>query len=150
MKALIGARARLDPAAGVMVSGLWVVDAGQLVLIVHHLAIDAVSWRIVLDDLNTAWAQHRSGQPVVLPATGTSFARWAGLLVEYARRREVVGWLMRGSRWRGHRRCCRRRSRRWIPMPVRGICRCHWMPRPAGCCSVRCPRRFMPGSKTSC
>ena len=89
-QALVGARARLNPAAGLMVSGLWVADAGQLVMLIHHLAIDAVSWRVVLDDLNTAWAQHRSGQPVVLPATGTSFARWAGLLVEYARRREVV------------------------------------------------------------
>ncbi|WP_156660926.1 condensation domain-containing protein, partial [Mycobacterium sp. 852002-51163_SCH5372311] len=87
---LTWARARLDPAAGVMLSALWVAEAAQLVLIVHHLAIDAVSWRIVLDDLNTAWAQHRSGQPIALPSVGTSFVRWAGLLVEYARRPEVV------------------------------------------------------------
>ena len=91
-QALMGARARLNPAAGVMVSALWVADAGQLVLIVHHLAIDAVSWRIVLDDLNLAWAQHRSGRPVELPAGGTSFARWASLLGEYAHRAEVAAW----------------------------------------------------------
>jgi non-ribosomal peptide synthase protein (TIGR01720 family) len=89
-EALIGARARLDPSAGVMLSALWVADAAQLVLIVHHLAIDAVSWRILSEDLNTAWAQHRGGQSVVLPVTGTSFARWAALLSEYSRRREVV------------------------------------------------------------
>ncbi|WP_156661305.1 non-ribosomal peptide synthetase, partial [Mycobacterium sp. 852002-51163_SCH5372311] len=71
-QAVFAARERLNPAAGVMVSGLWVTDTAQLVLVVHHLAIDAVSWRVVLDDLNTAWAQHRSGQPVVLPVTGTS------------------------------------------------------------------------------
>ncbi|WP_232001216.1 condensation domain-containing protein, partial [Mycobacterium sp. 1165178.9] len=87
---LVGARARLDPAAGVMLSALWVADAAQLVLIVHHLAIDAVSWRIVLDDLNIAWSQHRSGQPIALPSAGTSFARWARLLGEYAHRSAVV------------------------------------------------------------
>ena len=67
-EALVAARSRLNPAAGVMLSALWVADSGQLVLIIHHLAVDGVSWRIVLEDLNIAWAQHRGGQPVVLPA----------------------------------------------------------------------------------
>ena len=69
-EALVAARSRLNPAAGVMLSALWVADTGQLVLIIHHLAVDGVSWRILLEDLNTAWAQHRGGQPVVLPAAG--------------------------------------------------------------------------------
>ena len=67
-EALVGARSRLNPAAGVMLSALWVAATGQLVLIIHHLAVDGVSWRILLEDLNIAWAQHRGGQPVVLPA----------------------------------------------------------------------------------
>ncbi|MGO9384239.1 MAG: amino acid adenylation domain-containing protein, partial [Mycobacterium sp.] len=90
-EALVAARSRLDPAAGVMLSALWVADTGQLVLVVHHLAVDGVSWRIVLEDLNIAWAQHRGGQQVMLPAAGTSFARWASLLAEHARHPEVVG-----------------------------------------------------------
>ena len=65
-------------------------SAGQLVLIIHHLAVDAVSWRILLEDLNIAWAQHHSGQPVALPAAGTSFARWSSLLGEHARAAAVV------------------------------------------------------------
>ena len=89
-EAVVGARSRLNPAAGVMLSALWVAYTGELVLIIHHLAVDGVSWRIVLDDLNTAWAQHRGGQPVALPAAGTSFARWASLLAEHARRPAVV------------------------------------------------------------
>ena len=89
--AVVAARSRLDPAAGVMLSALWVESSGQLVLIAHHLAVDGVSWRILLEDLNIAWAQHHSGQPVALPATGTSFARWASLLAEYAHRPDVVG-----------------------------------------------------------
>ena len=88
--ALVGARSRLDPAAGVMLSAVWVATTGQLVLIIHHLAVDGVSWRILLEDLNIAWAQHHSMQPVALPAGATSFGRWASLLAGYARRPDVV------------------------------------------------------------
>ena len=90
-EALVGARSRLNPAAGVMLSALWAGCTGQLVLIVHHLAVDGVSWRILLEDLNIAWAQHRGGQPIALPKAGTSFARWAWLLGEHARAAAVVG-----------------------------------------------------------
>ncbi|WP_133051771.1 non-ribosomal peptide synthetase, partial [Mycobacteroides abscessus] len=94
---LLAARARLNPAAGQMVSALWVASTGQLVLVIHHLAIDAVSWRILLEDLNIAWGQHRHGQPVALPKAGTSFARWAALLEEHAYDRDVVD---QTDRWR--------------------------------------------------
>jgi amino acid adenylation domain-containing protein/non-ribosomal peptide synthase protein (TIGR01720 family) len=87
---LIAAGSRLNPAAGVMLSAVWVASTGQLVSIVHHLAVDGVSWRILLEDLNIAWAQHRGGQQVALPTAGTSFARWAELLAEHATRPEVV------------------------------------------------------------
>ncbi len=89
-EALVAARSRLNPAAGVMLSALWVGSTGQVALIIHHLAVDAVSWRILLEDLNIAWAQHHSGQPIALPATGTSFARWASLLIDHAQTRMVV------------------------------------------------------------
>ena len=72
-------------------------DTGQLVLIVHHLAVDGVSWRILLEDLNIAWAQHHSGQPMALPAPGTSFARWSSLLAEHATPRR--SWIRREA-WR--------------------------------------------------
>ena len=86
----MGARSRLNPAAGVMLSALWAATTDQLVLIVHHLAVDGVSWRILLEDLNIAWAQHHSGQSIALPAGGTSFARWSALLAEYAHAPAVV------------------------------------------------------------
>ena len=89
-EALVEARSRLNPAAGAMLSALWVSSTGQLVLIIHHLAVDGVSWRIVLEDLNIAWAQHHSGQPIALPTGGTSFARWASLLAEHARAAAVA------------------------------------------------------------
>jgi amino acid adenylation domain-containing protein/thioester reductase-like protein/non-ribosomal peptide synthase protein (TIGR01720 family) len=89
-EALVGARSRVNPAAGVMLSALWVTETSQLVLVIHHLAVDAASWWIVLDDLNIAWSQHRGGQRVVLPAAGTSFRRWASLLADVAHHPAVV------------------------------------------------------------
>ncbi|OBJ51342.1 non-ribosomal peptide synthetase, partial [Mycobacterium sp. 1423905.2] len=89
-EALIANRCRLNPAAGVMLSALWVPSTGQLALSIHHLAVDGVSWRILLEDLNIAWVQHRAGQPVALAAPGTSFQRWASLLDDYANRADVV------------------------------------------------------------
>ncbi len=89
-EAVVEARSRLNPAAGVMLSALWVPSTAQLLLIVHHLAVDGVSWRILLEDLNLAWVQLRGRQQVVLPAGGTSFRRWASLLDEHARHPQVV------------------------------------------------------------
>ncbi|MEE2853537.1 MAG: condensation domain-containing protein, partial [Actinomycetota bacterium] len=88
--ALIAARSRLDPAGGVMLRAVWGADTSQLALVVHHLVVDGVSWRILLEDVNIAWAQHCSGQPVALPEGGTSFARWAALLAEHAHDPAVV------------------------------------------------------------
>lgn len=88
--ALLQARTRLDPAAGVMLSALWVAPAAQLVLVIHRVAVDPLSWQILLDDLNVAWGQRRDKREVALPVTGTSYRRWASLLHEHARGPAVV------------------------------------------------------------
>ena len=82
--AVVAARTRLNPAAGRMLSAIWVPESRQLALMIHHLAVDGVSWRILLEDLNLAWAQHHSQQPIALPTGGISFARWSALLADYA------------------------------------------------------------------
>ena len=89
-EAVLDARSRLNPAAGVMLSALWAAPTSRLVMIVHHLAVDGVSWRIMIEDLNLAWAQHRSGQSILLPAPRTSFRQWAALLADVAQRADVV------------------------------------------------------------
>jgi amino acid adenylation domain-containing protein/non-ribosomal peptide synthase protein (TIGR01720 family) len=89
-EALVKARSRLNPAAGVMLSAVWVASTGQLALVIHHLAVDGVSWRVLLEDINIAWAQRHRGQPAALPPGGTSFARWSSLLAEYARDAAVL------------------------------------------------------------
>lgn len=74
------ATAGLDPDNGVMLRAVWRRGARQLVLVAHHVVVDGVSWRILMDDLATAWRQHASGAPVELPPVGTSFRRWTQLL----------------------------------------------------------------------
>ncbi|MGH3670026.1 MAG: amino acid adenylation domain-containing protein, partial [Pseudonocardiaceae bacterium] len=56
-----------------------------LFLAVHHLVVDGVSWRILLEDLETAYRQARSGHPVDLGSKTSSFQEWAQRLTEHTR-----------------------------------------------------------------
>ncbi|MEU6313624.1 amino acid adenylation domain-containing protein [Streptomyces sp. NPDC047014] len=70
----------LDPEDGVMLRAVWRRAARQLVLAAHHVVVDGVSWRIIMEDLATAWRRSAAHEPVELPSTGTSFRRWTQLL----------------------------------------------------------------------
>jgi amino acid adenylation domain-containing protein/non-ribosomal peptide synthase protein (TIGR01720 family) len=56
----------------------------RLLFIIHHLAVDGVSWRILLSDLQTAIEQIQQNQAIQLPAKTTSFKQWSERLKEYA------------------------------------------------------------------
>ncbi|MFJ8094305.1 condensation domain-containing protein [Streptomyces griseofuscus] len=78
------ARRLLAPAEGIVLRAVRVdrgpARQGRLALIVHHLAVDGVSWRILQDDLRSCWealAAGRAPEPAPVP---TPFAHWAGLL----------------------------------------------------------------------
>ena len=65
----------------------------RLLLVVHHLVVDGVSWRILLQDLERGYEQQARGEEVDLGAKTTSYQEWAGRLVEYGRSEEVRGEL---------------------------------------------------------
>jgi non-ribosomal peptide synthase protein (TIGR01720 family) len=70
-------------------------EPDRVLLVAHHLVVDAVSWQILLEDLDTAYRQLAEGAPVQLPAKTTDFARWARHLVELAGSDQVAqeaGW----------------------------------------------------------
>jgi amino acid adenylation domain-containing protein/non-ribosomal peptide synthase protein (TIGR01720 family) len=50
---------------------------GRLLLIIHHLVVDGVSWRILLEDIATAYKQLEQGERIQLPPKSTSFKDWA-------------------------------------------------------------------------
>jgi amino acid adenylation domain-containing protein/non-ribosomal peptide synthase protein (TIGR01720 family) len=58
--------------------------AHRLLIVIHHLAVDGVSWRILMEDLQNIYAQVESQIPVRLPPKTTSFQAWARRLEEYA------------------------------------------------------------------
>ncbi|WP_084531625.1 amino acid adenylation domain-containing protein [Nocardia miyunensis] len=102
---------RLDPGNGVLVQAVWMRDRAEsgpdlMWLVIHHLAVDAVSWRILLADLAQAWSGVSDGGE---PHT-TSFRRWVHGLVEQApsrRAAELDLWkdvLGQGDRLLGSRR----------------------------------------------
>ena len=57
----------------------------RLLIAAHHLVIDGVSWRILLEDLARIYRQLQRGDDVTFPSKTTSFLRWAKLLQEHAR-----------------------------------------------------------------
>ncbi|XXY54893.1 amino acid adenylation domain-containing protein [Sorangium sp. So ce269] len=63
---------------------------GRLLLIAHHLVVDAVSWRILLEDLQTAYRQHDRGEAIRLPDETLSFGEWARRVCAHARSEEVA------------------------------------------------------------
>ncbi|MFJ2482034.1 non-ribosomal peptide synthetase [Pseudomonas sp. NPDC087598] len=56
----------------------------RLLLVIHHLAVDGVSWRILLEDLQTAYGQHLAGKTVQLPLKTSAFKAFAERMQQYA------------------------------------------------------------------
>ncbi|WP_424638921.1 amino acid adenylation domain-containing protein [Embleya sp. AB8] len=81
---LESAAQRLDPAAGVVAQFVWFAPAapaaGRLLVVLHHLVVDGVSWRVLMPDLAAAWQQVRAGRAAELPPVGTSMRQWAHAL----------------------------------------------------------------------
>jgi len=71
---------RLDPACGMMMQAVLLQHhqhAFGLVLAIHHLVVDGVSWRVLLDELRQASEAALSGAPLALPAEETSLHDWS-------------------------------------------------------------------------
>ncbi|MCG6573326.1 amino acid adenylation domain-containing protein [Pseudomonas sp. AF32] len=56
----------------------------RLLLIVHHLVVDGVSWRILFEDLQSAYRQLQAGTALHLPARTSALKRWTEALRDYA------------------------------------------------------------------
>ncbi|WP_416362916.1 non-ribosomal peptide synthetase [Pseudomonas sp. NFX183] len=56
----------------------------RLLIAIHHLVVDGVSWRVLLEDLQTVYRQLSDGQSVSLPAKTSALRDWAARLQAYA------------------------------------------------------------------
>jgi amino acid adenylation domain-containing protein/non-ribosomal peptide synthase protein (TIGR01720 family) len=57
----------------------------RLLIVIHHLAVDGVSWRILLEDFQQIYQQLSQGEAVQLSPKTLSFKQWSESLREYAR-----------------------------------------------------------------
>ena len=76
----------VDPAAGAMLSAVRLTAAGEhvLLLAIHHLAVDAVSWQVLFTDLFEAGIAVTTGRPIELMAEYTDYRSWSILMAERA------------------------------------------------------------------
>jgi amino acid adenylation domain-containing protein/non-ribosomal peptide synthase protein (TIGR01720 family) len=86
-------QASLDLSAGPLLRVCYYELGGEeearLLLVIHHLAVDGVSWRILLEDVASACEQVAGQDEIRLGAKTTSYKEWAERLTEYARGDEV-------------------------------------------------------------
>ncbi|MFD0305958.1 non-ribosomal peptide synthase/polyketide synthase [Streptomyces sp. NPDC127119] len=83
----------------------------RLLLVVHHLVVDGVSWRVLLEDLETAYGQARAGEPVRLPERTTSVQEWTRRLHAHT---ASGGFAAQREHWETVARHCA------APLPVDG------------------------------
>jgi len=92
---------RLAPERAVSILATWFDRGddrqGRLALLIHHLAVDGVSWRVIQSDLAAAWDAVSRGLEPQLDPVGTPFRAWSRRLVDEAssRRRnlEIANWV---------------------------------------------------------
>ena len=80
---------RLDPDAGVMAQFVRLTsgtgtEPDRLLIVLHHLVVDGVSWRILLPGLVSAWQQVHGARTSGPAAAGTSLRRWTHALADEA------------------------------------------------------------------
>ncbi|MFI6685879.1 amino acid adenylation domain-containing protein [Streptomyces sp. NPDC050485] len=88
-EAALAAQRSLDLESAALLKGVFFrLGAGRLprlFLTAHHLVMDGVSWRVLLEDLATAYAQLAEGRGADLGAKSSSYKQWAARLADHAR-----------------------------------------------------------------
>ncbi|BEV37510.1 plipastatin non-ribosomal peptide synthetase PpsB [Bacillus stercoris] len=71
-------------------AGLFRTENGDhLFLTIHHLVVDAVSWRILFEDFSTAYKQAVSGESIKLPQKTDSYLTYSQKIADYSKSRQV-------------------------------------------------------------
>ncbi|MCU0288094.1 MAG: amino acid adenylation domain-containing protein, partial [Acidobacteria bacterium] len=65
-------------------------DGDRLLIAIHHLVIDGVSWRILFADIETLYNQIKQGKKLTLPPKTDSFKTWSEKLTVYANSKEFL------------------------------------------------------------
>ncbi|MBE6052204.1 MAG: amino acid adenylation domain-containing protein [Clostridium sp.] len=66
------------------------IEGDYLFMTIHHLVVDGISWRIILEDLNSIYMQLLEGEEVILPEKSSSFKQWSEALYSYAESNKIL------------------------------------------------------------
>ncbi len=64
-------------------------EEDHLLIIIHHLIVDGVSWRIIFEDLTIGYQQSLARQDIVFQAKTNSYKQWTSKLAEYGRSKKL-------------------------------------------------------------
>jgi len=71
-------------------------SADMLFIVIHHLVVDGVSWRILIEDLNTGYRQAMEKEKIIFPPKTASFKGWSEAIeryrISYALKQEIPYW----------------------------------------------------------
>jgi NRPS condensation-like uncharacterized protein len=56
----------------------------RVLIVIHHLAVDGVSWRLIFDDLEVLFKALVKGEKVELGTKGSSYRQWFDTLIQYS------------------------------------------------------------------
>jgi amino acid adenylation domain-containing protein/non-ribosomal peptide synthase protein (TIGR01720 family) len=91
---------QIDMSNGPMIQVIWFAlgqkRGARLLMVIHHLAMDIASWRILLDDLVFIYNQIATNSKSALPSKTTSYRQWAERLTDYAETLAVTDKLPMG------------------------------------------------------
>lgn len=65
-------------------------EAQRILIVIHHLIVDGVSWRILLEDFELIYQQLEQRKEISLPRKTTSYKSWAVALMNYAQSEKVL------------------------------------------------------------
>lgn len=64
-------------------------DGDHLMICIHHLVIDGVSWRIFIEDFDTGYRQFIDSGKIQLPKKTLSYKEWSNELIEYGKSQAI-------------------------------------------------------------
>ncbi|MDT8916012.1 AMP-binding protein [Amycolatopsis sp. PS_44_ISF1] len=75
-------QAEIDIGSGVVFKGHLALGPGRahLLLVCHHLCVDVVSWRVIVNDISCRYSELLHGEPPRIPAATPDFGTWATVL----------------------------------------------------------------------
>jgi len=65
-------------------------DGDHLLIVIHHLVVDGISWRVLFEDISTGYRQAINKEEIELPSKTHSFKEWSENIINYAKSSKLL------------------------------------------------------------